>query len=335
MPAPEPPAWLDELDLHVGPPDASMGTRVLDLADWFVVDEEWEPQRREAAAILDAHRAEVLVGTDDPRVAGPAAELLDLVRSHVPTPTPPGSGRGSEPPPPGSGRGSALAPGGALAEARLAVADDLCLLLPEGDRWVLAAGCVCFPSHWRPEAKVGRPLTEIHEGVPGYPGLLAGRVDAFLGRLAPGRAVRRRNWLVHGVPDLHLPGPSHRTDPRPDPAGGAAPARWLRSERQVLVRLAAHEAVAFTIRTQQVPVEVLAARPDLCAGLAAALRGWSPGQRAYKGHAVDDRLLGWLDERAAGAEATTVSSRQVRRRTVSKRDTRAGGVPPPRTPRST
>ena len=43
MTAPDPPGWLDELDLHVGPPDAAMGTRTLDLDDWFVVDDDWEP----------------------------------------------------------------------------------------------------------------------------------------------------------------------------------------------------------------------------------------------------------------------------------------------------
>lgn len=273
MPGADSPPWLDELDLHVGAPDASMGTRALDLVDWFVVDDEWEAQRREAAAILAAHRDEVLVGTDDPRTTGPAAELHDLVAATLARPR----------------RRPGDEAGHALAAARLSVADDLCLLLPDGDRWVLAAGCVCFPSLWRPATKVGRPLTEVHATVPGYPGPLADRVDGFLTRLAPGRAVRRRNWLVHDVPDLHLPGPTV-----PHPGRG----RWLRSERQVLVRLVEHDAVAFSIRTQQVPLEALAGRPDVCAGLAAALRGWSPAQRAYKGHAVDEDLLGWLDAQA-------------------------------------
>jgi len=287
MPTPEPPVWLDELDLHVGPPDASMGTRALDPDDWFVVDEQWEPQRAEAATVLAEHRDEALVGTDDPRVLGPSEELLALVRTHL--------ARSGLPPRPhggvdvGQNGREGVGGGHPLAAARLLVADDLCLLLPDGDRWVLAAGCVCFPSHWRPAEKVGRPLADVHGPVPGYPGALGRRVDGFLTRLRPGRGVWRRNWLVHDVADLHVPIRA-ASDPRPEPGE-----RWLRSERQTLVRLFEHDAVVFGIRTQQVPFAALAGRPDVCAALAAALRGWSPALRSYKGAAVDEALVDWLD----------------------------------------
>jgi len=273
-----------------------MGTRSLDPADWFVVDDDWEPQRAEAARLVASDPAEVVVGVADPAVVGPSAELLALVQRLTPT----GSGSPSVAPPTGSGSPSVARDEHPLVRARLLVADDLCLLLPDGVRWVLAAGCVCFPSYWRPRDKIGQPLSEVHGLVPGYPGALADRVDAFLGRLAPGRGVWRRNWLLHDVPDLHLPGP-HATEGLPEPVGGATEGlpvpegRWLRSERQVLLRLVEHDAVAFGIRTQQVPLAVLERRRDVAAGLAGALRGWSPAQHAYKGRAVDDALLAWLD----------------------------------------
>jgi len=210
-PAPEPPAWLDELDLHVGPPDATLGARALDLADWLVVDDDWEPQRAAAAELVRTARDEVVVGIDDPAVLGPSEELLALVRERTParsgTPIPAHAGESAR-----QNDGMVEHP---LVDARLLVADDLCVLLPDGARWVLAAGCTCFPSYWRPRDKVGRPL-----------------------------------------------------------------------------------AVVFGIRTQQLPLGALAGRPDTCRALAAALRGWSPAQRAYKGHAVDDSVLRWLD--AAG-----------------------------------
>jgi dimethylamine monooxygenase subunit A len=285
MPAPErSPDWLDELDLHVGPPDAAMGTRALDLDRWFVVDDDWEHQRAHAAELVRSHREDVVVGAADPAVLGPSREVLALVRRHAPT-------AGSGVPIPAHA-GEPV--GQNLVEARLLVADDLCVLLPEGDRWVLAAGCVCFPSYWRPADKVGHPLTDVHGRVPGYPGTLADRVDGFLSRLPPGRAVWRRNWLVHDGPELHVP-ERDATQARPEPEG-----RWLRSERQALVRLVDHEAVLFSIRTQQVPVGALAERPDACGALADALGGWSPAQRAYKGHAVDDALVAWLDRRRRG-----------------------------------
>ncbi|MFP5321594.1 MAG: heme-dependent oxidative N-demethylase family protein [Acidimicrobiia bacterium] len=286
MAATEPPSWLDELDLHVGAPDASMGTRALGLDDWFVVDDDWEPQRAEAAALIAERPNDVLVGLDHPAVAAPSADLLHLVRRHVT------SRPGLPVPPQARGSVGQNGTGHPLVEARTLVADDLCLLLPDGDRWLLAAGAVCFPSYWRPAEKVGRPLADVHEPVPGYPGALADRVDGFLGRLRPGRGVRRRNWSVHVVPDLHVP-TWRAPEVRPGPGE-----RWLRSERQALVRLEGHDAVVFSIRTQQVPVAALAGRPDVCAGLAAALRGWSPAQRTYKGGAVDDALLAWLDDHA-------------------------------------
>lgn len=275
------PAWLADLDLHVGPPDAAMGTRALDLAAWFVVDDEWEAQRVAAGELLRSHRPEVLVGSEQtgiPAVAEALRATIEqwLVEHAGATPSRPDPIEGET---------------DALARARLLVADDLCLLLPGEQGWRLAAGCVCFPSYWRPRDRIGEPLADVHAPVPGYPGALAGRVDGFLDRLRPGRAVWRRNWSIHDVPDLHLPAPVPVDRPTPVPDG-----RWLRSERQTLVRLPAADAVVFTIRTQQVPLAALAERPDICRAIAGALGGWSVAQRTYKGAAVDDALLAWLDD---------------------------------------
>ena len=273
-----------------------MGTRALDLDRWFLIDDEWDGQRAVAAGLVASERREVVVGTDGPAVAGPAGELLATVRTRLSE-----TGSGGVAPLSETGSGGVAPDEHPLVAARLLVADDLCLLLPDGPRWLLAAGCVCFPSYWRPRDKVGRPLAAVHDPVPGYPGPLAERVDSFLGRLAPGRGVWRRNWLIHDVPDLHLPGP-HATEPLPASRSGATEAlpvrgsgRWLRSERQALVRLVDHDAVVFSIRTQQVPLGVLGERPDVARALAEALRGWSPELRAYKGGAVDDAVLRWLD----------------------------------------
>jgi hypothetical protein len=257
------PAWVDELDLHAGPPEAAMGTRVLDESRWFLVDDEWAAQRDEARALLQTRRAEVLAGA----VPDADAELDARIRDWL-------------------GVDDAVEDRDALARARSRVADDLCLLTPSDEGWLLAAGAVCFPSYWRLGEKVGRPLAAVHDSVPGYPGPFAGRVDGFLGRLRPGQGVWRRNWSIHDVPDLHLP--SH-------PVTTAGPARWLRSEYQTLLRLEEAAAVVFTIRTQQVPLTDLADRPDVCAGLASAVRGWTPAQGAYKGSAVDGAVLTWLD----------------------------------------
>lgn len=278
------PAWLDELDLHVGLPDASMGTRALDPDRWFLLDDDWEPQRAEAARLLATERDEVLIGSSGPDLLPAAVELHDVVQTWLANH---GESRGSGPPVVRDPRDVREV----LATTRLLVADDLCLLVPGEYGWRLAAGCVCFPSYWRPRERIGGPLDGVHGVVPGYPGALAARVDGFLGRLRPGQGVWRRNWLVHDVADLHLPVWDAAVDrPTPVPAG-----RWLRSERQTLVRLPSVDAVVFTIRTQQVPMAALADRPEVAGGLAAAIRGWSPAQRVYKGAAVDGALLAWME----------------------------------------
>jgi hypothetical protein len=263
------PDWVDELDLHVGPPAAAMSTRSLDDDRWLLVDDDWVAQRDEARRLLREQRTEVLVGRADD-AAHELTERIDawLARRHPDLSDP-------------------VADDDPLGAARARVAEDLCILTPGEDGWHLTAGAVCFPSYWRPTAKVGRPLDAVHDPVPGYPGPLATRVDGFLGRLRPGQGVWRRNWSIHAEPDLFVP--EH---------GAPHAERWLRSEYQTLVRLDRIDAVVFTIRTQQVPLTSIASRPDTCARIAAVLRGWSDEQRAYKGAAVDDALLGWLEAQA-------------------------------------
>ncbi|MEA3056287.1 MAG: hypothetical protein QOD30_1719 [Actinomycetota bacterium] len=247
-----------------------MGTRALDDDRWFVVDDEWELQRSHARALLTRRRADVVGGSESTAAAALDSEITAWLRAR-------------------DLDASAVEDADPLVVARSRVADDLCLLLPSDDAWTLAAGAVCFPSLWRLREKIDRPLSEVHDPVPGYAGGLASRVDGFLGRLSAGRAVWRRNWSIHADDALFVPDHvRHGALPPPE-------ARWLRSERQTLRRLCDVDAVAFTIRTQQVPIATLASRPEACASLAAAVKAWSPAQRAYKGDAVDDALLHWLD----------------------------------------
>jgi hypothetical protein len=183
-----------------------------------------------------------------------------------------------------------------LEAAALLVPDDLCLLLRRDAVWRLAAGVVCFPSMWRIGDKLGRPVTEVHAPVPAYADELGARVDRLLDRLAPGRPVWRRNWFVHDTPELHLPAP-----PPPPPAPVVVPdGLWLRSERQTLRRLPSSGAILFTIRTRLAPLAVVAARPDIAAGLAAAIRSWSPELVEYRNAAGwRDGALAWLEAVAA------------------------------------
>lgn len=277
------PAWFAELDLHEGPPDASMGTRSLDDEGWLVVGDDARHQRAEARRLLGEDGRPVLADDGSPGLAAAEAELAARLDRWI------------EQHDPAFADGDEAASGEDLRSARARVAEDLCLLLPGPDGWRLAAGAVCFPSHWHLSDKVGRPLSEVHGPVPGYPGRLAARVETFLGRLRPGSGVWRRNWSVHDDDELFVP------SPRPLPRPTAVPeGRWLRSEYQTLVRLEA-SAVVFTIRTQQCRLDALSEHPSACATLAGALRGWSDEVHRYKGGAVDEALLRWLDAHAGMA----------------------------------
>lgn len=259
-----------------------MGSHALDEDRWLLIDDERVAQRDAARELLRVRRTEVLAGSVGPDVASAVAAEVDAWLAARHGNLRPRSEMGTV----DVGRdGLEL-----LAATRGEVAEDLCVLTPSDGGWLLAAGAVCFPSYWRLADKVGRPLDDVHAPVPGYAGALATRVDSFFDRLRPSRGVWRRNWSIHATAELFVPEHSHTTDGLPDP-----PARWLRSEHQTLRRLHGVDAVLFTIRTQQVSVATLESRPDHRAAIAAALRAWTPKQRAYKGSAVDEALLHWLD----------------------------------------
>jgi dimethylamine monooxygenase subunit A len=265
------PGWLDELSLEPGPPWLAMGTRALGPEGWLLPDADQDRDLCWKADILATHPQDAFGAVDSPVVAAASREVLALVRTAT----------GTRPDP-------ALHP---LDAAGRLVQEDLCLLVERDGAPHLDAASLCFPSYWRLRDKLGRPLAAVHEPVAHYAEELADRVDRFLARLRPDRPVWRRNWSIHDDPSYWLPDP---TPPRPvDPPDGL----WLRSERQTLRRLTTPGTVLFTIRTQQVPLAVLDARPDIAHRMADAIAAWSPELADYKGTHGARAALEWLRAR--------------------------------------
>ena len=158
--------------------------------------------------------------------------------------------------------------------------DFLLLRVEPGAAVRLVGGCVCFPSSWSLEEKLGKPIEFIHETVPGLNASIGGQIHSFLVKLRPGIAWERSNWGLSRSPDLNQH-PTRRL------AGLDETIRleevWLRIEHQALLALPASQGVLFGIRLQVQPLSEVRADNALTPRLARALRTMPEDVARYKG----------------------------------------------------
>ena len=130
------------------------------------------------------------------------------------------------------------------------VQEDLILMerRDDSDEHVMTGALLAFPASWMLAEKYLRPLTLIHTPVPEYAGDIAKRVQRLFDGIHPDRPMWRANFLTYGDPELHQP--RLETDKRPQHETGP---RWMRVERQCLLRLPLTRAVVFTIHTYVLP----------------------------------------------------------------------------------
>jgi len=121
------------------------------------------------------------------------------------------------------------------------IQEDLCLLQTRGTEHVLVGAVLCFPASWRLSDKIGRPLTTIHAPITEYDTGVARRVQRLFDGVREGRPLRRQNLLTYADPELHQP---YEKAPVT-----AEEAPYLRSERQVVLRLPRTRAVVFSIHS--------------------------------------------------------------------------------------
>lgn len=131
------------------------------------------------------------------------------------------------------------------------VQEDLCLMVKQGEESVLMGAILCFPASWTLAQKLGRPMTGIHAPVAHYDAELARRVQRLFDMVRVGAPMERYNALVYDDPTLHQP--RLETERRPRPVERI----YLRSERQVVLRLPVTQAVVFSIHTTIVPMALL------------------------------------------------------------------------------
>lgn len=268
--------WFDEIDLDPEGTWLRMGTRQLGGRPWLVFDDARERELGLKADLLAGRHDEVFALESDGsggEAVHAAEETLGLVTAELLAADLPVD-------PPADG----LHP---LDVAGRLVQEDLCLLRPAAERWVLAGASLCFPSRWRLADKIGLPMAAVHGPVDGYEEVLARRVDTMLSRLGSAIALRR-NWFVH--PDGSLFQPDRPSVEPVIPAARCRQELHLRSERQTLRTLPETGWVLFTIRIQQAPLARFLDDAGRRAGFARFLadapaaiathRGLSPAQSA-------------------------------------------------------
>jgi dimethylamine monooxygenase subunit A len=180
----------------------------------------------------------------------------------------------------------------------LAFEEDFAVL--DGASGTLPWLCVCVPSHWAPEDKVGLDFAALHAPVADNAALLA--ASRQLVTLATsGACWERQVWTVS-------PSSRHDQHPRrqprtPWPATGDAEAFaaqcWFRAERQTFfpVGQGTRQAV-FTIRVMLQPLPTVAADRARAGRLHDSLASMSPAVLAYKNLSpARERLLAWLASR--------------------------------------
>ena len=217
------------------------GMRPVD-GPWIVVDDAYAGQMALRARLWRERRAAVEAVTP-----GAEAALAEL-KAEVLGALPDGFRRegGDVVRPDGVRVGTDGAP---FAVLNRLLQEDLLVLEKRGGAHVLIAGLLCFPAHWTLAEKIGRGLLRIHAPVPAYDEDLAMRVERLFDRVRPGRPMWRANVLPHETAELHRP--------RPEYAPRARVARFLRSERQTVLRLPRTGAVLFAVHTYVVPVEAI------------------------------------------------------------------------------
>jgi dimethylamine monooxygenase subunit A len=182
----------------------------------------------------------------------------------------------------------------------LAFEEDFAVL--DGDSTTLPWLCVCVPSHWAPEEKLGLSLAAVHAPVADNALLLAAG-DKLVQLATGGACWERFVWTVTASPrhDQHPRRHARQPWPPATEPGTFAAGCFLRAERQTFfpVGRGTRQAV-FTIRVMLQPLAQAVATHGRAQRLHDSLASMSDAVLAYKGLTAAREPLGrWLREMAA------------------------------------
>lgn len=158
--------------------------------------------------------------------------------------------------------------------------DWLVLQGSAGEEPRLVAGEVVFPSSWSLPAKLGLPMSAIHQPVPGLEESLGAGIAAFLQKLQPGVCFGRENWGLSADDALN----HHPAFKGPGPGPQATlETTWVRLEHQFLTRLEKSGAILFGIRVSCHRLDAVTRDQDVRRGMHQALMTMHDSLASYKG----------------------------------------------------
>ncbi|TWT52229.1 hypothetical protein KOR42_30970 [Thalassoglobus neptunius] len=171
---------------------------------------------------------------------------------------------------------------GPLEQLVTEIEEDIVIHSLDAERDWMSFGHVCFPSGWRPEEKIGRPLAEIHEPIPGMDLSGSRRLVETMVHHGP---FERFVWSVVFEDELNFHPDRKRCD-----FDSSSPVIFVKVERQVTVGFPDFGGALFGLHQSLIPFDQIERGP-----LVAALRSMSPEHLEYKGLSQSaPRVIEWL-----------------------------------------
>lgn len=241
----------------------TMGLQVIQQHEWLIRSKDFQRVNQEKRKLIDQQKDSVLAaqpGTDQS-----IAELVQLV-SHTLDST----NTLFENKPHSDSEDSAIT---ALTALSFLAEEDFCLLSPdEQGNYCLRAATLCAPTFWLLGEKLGKPIHQIHQPIPGFKEQLDHKIARFFNHIKEGQWLVRYNWTLCDVPERFQPNRIKTEES----------VCFLRTERQVFTKLSSGFLV-FSILVQHTDVNELKKDSTWCEDFIGLLNQLSPEMIAYKG----------------------------------------------------
>lgn len=180
------------------------------------------------------------------------------------------------------------------------IEEDFIIMMPDaslddpeyGHEYYFKAGVFGFAAGFDPKDKINKPLTAIHEPIPGYQSKLRMSMNRYFEKLPAGKFVGRANFSVQAHDKFYVDDDNKGYHLTEEEIRAAIPYDSLdfnkqvhyRSERQMLTRLPKTGAIVFTIRTYLHPFCDFKTQPqEVSQRLLGALKKFPDDMAVYKG----------------------------------------------------